>query len=83
MTSMTSVVCRRSLQSKTTMTSKTCRTFGVGPERPSYEEAWTTGGLKLDVFSADEVEPGWWRLPLWIQVRRWGRWRYLATVTGL
>lgn len=47
-------------------------TFGVGPERPSYEEAWTTGGLKLDVFSADEVEPGWWRLPLWIQKAPYG-----------
>ena len=70
MTSMTSMACRRSLQSKTSMTSKTCRSFGLGPEKPSYEEAWTLGGLKLDVFSADEVEAGWWRLPLWIQVSK-------------
>ena len=48
----------------------TCRKFGLGPEKPCYEEAWWLADqLKLDVFSADEVEPGWWRTSLWVEVR--------------
>ena len=47
--------------------------FGLGPEKPGYEENWTLGGLKLDVFAADEVEPGWWRTVLWVEVGGRGR----------